>query len=255
MSVSPRSGFGTGPIPQPPNPDDNGKAAPELQARLAQFTHGKASGGQVLAALADARVFVPVVAVLEDTDVATGALGQDQTVKVEKQSAMATVIAESAEHGKALLAFSSVRSLHLWRSDARPVAVPAPLAARAALVESADALLVDVAGPSPFAVSDYDLLLVAAVARLKSESGQDPADDPVLQRAIARLLPTTLQGQFSLSSGTGSDDNGTVTLRLPAPTPNVEELLRSLANDQVVRRLLPGSLRVVASDTPPPPGD
>ena len=43
--------------------------------------------------------------------------------------------------------------------------VAAPLAARAAVDEDADTLLVDVAGPAPFAVTGDELLLVAAVSR------------------------------------------------------------------------------------------
>lgn len=240
-------------IPQPPIPDDDGEAAPELRECLAQFGVGHASGREVLAALADARVFVPVLALLEEAEDDERGDRNQKSVTTEKVSSMATVIADSAEHGRALLGFSSLRALAMWRQDARPVALQAPLAARAALSESAETLLVDIAGPSPFAVSDYDLLLLAAVARPSASSGHDPARDPVLVRAIARLLPSALQQQFALTSQSGSG-GAMVTLTFPESTTTVEALVTLIADDQVVRRLLPNGLRVVVSDTPPHPG-
>ena len=60
----------------------------------------------------------------------------------------------------------------------------APLAARAALDEGADTLLVDVAGPVPFAVAEGELLLLAAAARAPG----DPSADPVVQAAARGVL-------------------------------------------------------------------
>jgi hypothetical protein len=57
----------------------------------------------------------------------------------------------------ALVAFTGLEALGAWRPDARPVPVAAPLAARSALEEGASALVVDVAGPTPYVV-EGDLL-------------------------------------------------------------------------------------------------
>ena len=57
----------------------------------------------------------------------------------------------------ALLAFTGTATLTGWNPEARPVAVPAAVAARAAVQERAAALVVDVAGPVPFVVEGDDL--------------------------------------------------------------------------------------------------
>ena len=58
----------------------------------------------------------------------------------------------------ALLAFTGTATLTGWNPEARPVPVPAAVAARAAVQEQAAALVVDVAGPVLFVVEGDDLL-------------------------------------------------------------------------------------------------
>ena len=53
----------------------------------------------------------------------------------------------------ALLAFTGLDAMRSWDPAARPVPVPAPTAALAALQDGAEALLIDVAGPVPYAAS------------------------------------------------------------------------------------------------------
>jgi hypothetical protein len=65
---------------------------------------------------------------------------------------MATVLLTGRDGRRALLAFTGLAALRRWRPDARPVPVAASLAARSALQEGADALVVDAAGPTPYAV-------------------------------------------------------------------------------------------------------
>ena len=70
---------------------------------------------------------------------------------------MATALLTGQDGRMALLAFTGLESLNAWRPDARPVPVAAVLAARSALQEGAAALVVDVAGPTPYAL-EGDLL-------------------------------------------------------------------------------------------------
>ncbi|WP_261989055.1 SseB family protein, partial [Streptomyces sp. wa22] len=51
-------------IPDPGFSDDDGTASPELTAALAAWAEDRTAVGPVLAALRDARLLVPVVAVL-----------------------------------------------------------------------------------------------------------------------------------------------------------------------------------------------
>ena len=51
-----------------------------------------------------------------------------------------------------MLAFTGLDTLAAWRADARPVPVSASVAARSAIQEGAAALVLDVAGPTTYAV-------------------------------------------------------------------------------------------------------
>jgi hypothetical protein len=138
-------------IPDPGFPGDDGGADPDLAAELAAFAIDPARHLDVLLALQRSRLLVPVVAVLGESEA-----GPDGLVR-EKSSDMATALLTGRDGRLALLAFTSVGTLAAWRPEARPVPVAAPLAARSAVDEGAAALLVDVAGPTPYAV-EGDLL-------------------------------------------------------------------------------------------------
>lgn len=131
----------------PAYPDDTGEADARLAGALAGHARGATSYAETLAVLARSRLLVPVVAVLGEVD-ASGA---------DKTSDMATVLLTGADGRQALLAFTSLATMAAWRPDARPVAVPAGDAAKAALQDGAAALLVDVAGPVTFVVEGEDL--------------------------------------------------------------------------------------------------
>jgi hypothetical protein len=70
---------------------------------------------------------------------------------------MAAVLVTGRDGRTALLAFTSTASMRDWDPDARPVSVPTRQAARAALQDGADALVVDLAGPVLFAVEGQEL--------------------------------------------------------------------------------------------------
>lgn len=143
----PTHGSGQRLLPGAGAPDDAGAADPALTAALAAYADDPALEPEVLAALADARLLVPVVAVLGEAEAGLDGLVRD------KSSDMATVLMRGADGRLALLAFTGLDALHRWDPEARPVPVPAETAARAALQDAAEALLIDVAGPVPYAVS------------------------------------------------------------------------------------------------------
>lgn len=139
-------------IAEPEFPDDDGSAAPDVAAALSAYDADPEAGHRpALAALQDSRLLVPVVATLGEVEYDERGLAHD------KSSDMAAVLITGRDGRTALLSFTSTVSLQAWNADARPVGVSARQAARAALQDGADALLVDVAGPVLFPVEGQDL--------------------------------------------------------------------------------------------------
>jgi hypothetical protein len=138
-------------IPDPGFAGDSGAAAPALAAALTAYAAGTGSHVDALAAVRGARLLVPVVAVLGESETDERGLAHDKT------SDMATVLLQGADGRMALLAFTSTDALQAWDPEARPVPVTARTAARAALQDHAAAIVVDVAGPATFVVEGQDL--------------------------------------------------------------------------------------------------
>ena len=139
-------------IPDPGFPGDDGTADPQLAAALAAYdADPEGRHHQTLAVLQHTRLLVPVVAVLGEAE--TGADGLAR----EKSSDMAAVLMTGRDGRSALLAFTGSAALTAWDPDARPVPVTVRDAARAALQDDADALLVDVAGPVMMVVDRAEL--------------------------------------------------------------------------------------------------
>ncbi len=146
-------------IPEPGFGDDDGSADPAVTAALAAYAAGGPLG-DVLVVLQDARLLVPVVAVLGEVAI------DDQGLAHDKTSDMAAVLVARPDGRRGLLAFSGREAMHRWDPEARPVPVTTRLAAQAAVQEGADALVVDLAGPASAAVPGDDLRALAAGWRL-----------------------------------------------------------------------------------------
>jgi hypothetical protein len=138
-------------IPDPGFAGDDGAADARLAAALAAYGSSPERGLEVSLALQDARLLVPVVAVLGDVEHDEAGLAHDKT------SDMATALLTGQDGRQALLAFTCLETLAAWRPDARPVPVAAALAARSALQEGASALVVDIAGPTSYVVEGRPL--------------------------------------------------------------------------------------------------
>lgn len=147
-------------IPDPGFAGDTGSSDPALAQALAAHRAGSQPSGAVLALLQDARLLVPVVAVLGEVEYDDAGLAHDKT------SDMAAVLIESSAGSKGLLSFTSTETMRRWNPEARPVPVAAATAAAAAVQDGATALLVDLAGPSSFVVQGDDLDRLAAGWRL-----------------------------------------------------------------------------------------
>ena len=135
---------------------DTGAASPAVTAALAAYAADRSRYVDALLALQDARVLVPVVAVLGEVEYDAAGLAHDKT------SDMAAVLLQGADGRLALIAFTGTEQLRAWDPEARPVPVATRLAAQSALQDGAAALVVDVAGPTSFVVEGDDLRGLAA---------------------------------------------------------------------------------------------
>jgi hypothetical protein len=192
-------------IPQPQFPDDDGSAAAEVSQALSAYAEGRAGEHAVLAVLAGSRLLVPVVAVLTEDETVDG-------LRREKESDMAlpTLVGDDGRRG--VLAFTSTESLARWRPDARPVAVQARQACQAALDETADAVVVDVAGPVPYAIEGARLRVLASGGTITA-----PHEDPDVLAAVhvaARGLP----GIAGVQVGPGVETDLAVRFRIAEGT-------------------------------------
>ena len=146
-------------LPDPGFAGDEGTA--DLAVTAALQEHGAAPDDpglrhRALAALQLARLLVPVVAS------SSGHVGEDH----DKEADMSAVLMQSRSGRTALLAFTGLPTLTAWNPEARPVPLTAGDAAKGAIQNGAEALLVDVAGPVLFAVEGGDLTSLAAGHRL-----------------------------------------------------------------------------------------
>lgn len=156
MAQHPRS------IPDPGFAGDDGSVPAELAAALDRYDADPAAGHYpALQVLQDSRLLIPVVAVLGETEVDASGLAR------EKNSEMAAVLMTTADGRKGLLAFTGTGPMARWDPNARPVAVTAAQAAEAALGDGAEAMVVDVAGPSLFVLQGEDLRCLAEGLQLR----------------------------------------------------------------------------------------
>ncbi|MCB5182370.1 SseB family protein [Streptomyces antimicrobicus] len=233
-------------IPDPGFSDDDGSADPRLSAALAAWAEDRTREPELLAALAGARLLVPVVAVLGEveTDPVTG-------LKQEKTSDMAvpTLVAGGR---RALPAFTSTDTLARWDPAARPVAVPLRQALLATAHEKADTLLLDVAGPVTYPLTGSALLALA-----EGRTDADPLADPAVREAVRGVVAAEASVARAYLGPAGADADGIVAVVLADGTPPAEgarRVARALAADETLRaRLVRGlGLALLPADAPAP---
>ncbi|MHC0428605.1 SseB family protein [Streptomyces sp. O3] len=234
-------------IPDSGFSDDDGSADPRLTEALTAWAGDRTAetASRVLGALAGARLLVPVVAVLGETE--TDANG----LKREKSSDMAVPTLKAGDR-TALPAFTSTAALARWDPEARPVAVPLGQALRAAAHEKADTIVLDVAGPVAFELPRPALLALA-----EGRTSTDPLADPVVTDAVRAAVagaPAVIRAYL----GSGRAD-GTLALVLDPdaePAAAARQVADALAADDVLRaRLVRGLDLALLPATATPPGE
>jgi SseB protein N-terminal domain len=216
--------------------DDDGdpdRALAEALRRRALSTTGDGVGEEdaaVVAALATARLLVPVVAMPAAGSGQGGDPGAD----------LALVTLTSPGGVKALPVFSCVESLVRWDASARPVPVPARRAALSAVAEGCAALVLDPAGPVTFVVSRPALWAVGQ-GRTWTRPDQD-GDLLALLDELAHATP----GVTSLTAEPGVQTDLLVVVGMDAGQDGAavrsvsEALSRALGSSDLVRERVDG---------------
>lgn len=199
--------------------DDRGAADPAVAAALTAFADGAGSEHAALSALAGCRLLVPVVAVAAgqlppdggaDGTSEASAHGAPGSQAGEKASDMAMPVIVGRDGRHALPAFTSLESLTMWQSAARPVPMPAASVWQSAVQESC-AVVVDIAGPVPVTIEG---------ARLAALAGGMPVpalhEDPDVWQLAATIAAEYAPGIRVRLSATGDGLDLTVELAPPA---------------------------------------
>jgi hypothetical protein len=186
---------------------DRGAADPRVTAVLTAYQAGQASEQAVLAALAAARLLVPVIAVLAD-----GAMAPERGDK-DTEMVLPTLIGRDGR--PAVLAFTGLDALARWRPDARPVPAEADRVWRAAAADGC-AVVIDVAGPVPLAVEGARLAALAT-----GQPVPPPHEDPDVHADVQAALSAepAIVG-FRLAPGRAAATDLLVRLQLANPSPD-----------------------------------
>lgn len=135
--------------------NDDGSADATLTAALGSLRAGTGSVENVVAAFRSARLLVPLLAKLGESEV--GAHGQ----VIDKSAELAIVTVETPDQQNGLPVFSSVESMKTWNSAARPVPVDAVKAALAAAQEGNTRIILDAGSPTEFVIRRPAIAAVA----------------------------------------------------------------------------------------------
>jgi hypothetical protein len=214
-------------IPDPGFAGDDGSADPKLAAALAAYAADRTpeTEERMLALLATARLMVPIVAVLGEVET------DEHGHRHEKTSDMAVPTIQAPNGRRGLPAFTSLEALTRWRADARPAPAQAAQAVQAAWSESADALLVDLAGPVFYELSGAAMRAVAE-GRAHVGALRDPEVAAEL-RALLAKHPAVLRAHLLRSE---SADAQLVLIADPeTPRSELQTVAADLAEDALLR--------------------
>lgn len=192
--------------------DDDGTADVGYLAAVDALLRGESDEAAVVASLATARVFVPIVAQLAEE-----AHGVDG-LQADKQADMALVTLTASDGRVAMPIFTSAAALAAWHSEARPVAVYAARAALSAVAEGAELLVVDPGSEITFVMRRPAVWALAqqqewvpsyADAGLAADMGRAGADEPAVRHLEVLpgkgMLSATASGVPLFGGGAGPE--------------------------------------------------
>ncbi|WP_147916616.1 SseB family protein [Ruania zhangjianzhongii] len=197
----------------PPTPmfaGDDGSTDP-LLARALAAGDGIERLQAVVAALATARVLVPVVSYVEERAEPAEHEIHGTTVELagEKSASAAMVTLATPDGRAAIPVFSGMDALRAWRADARPIPAEGVRAALAAVSDADGLLVLDPGGPVTVPVPRP-----AVWALAQQRSWVPAAQDPAVAEAIGRTL-AAVPGVSGSTVQPGADAELRIVLHLP----------------------------------------
>jgi len=171
--------------------DDDGSAPERLIEALRRFRSRELGQADVVDALRDSRLLIPLVARL-------GELGHGEHGLAVDKSAELSIVTVSGPDGRNVMpAFSSVEAMRGWNPKARPVPADAVRVALAAASEDTDLVVLDPTAPTEFVVRRPALW---ALAQSKPWS-PSYLDEEVLAAFMASAAPERDIATVALDSG------------------------------------------------------
>ncbi|HET6672752.1 MAG TPA: SseB family protein [Agromyces sp.] len=179
---------------------DDGRAPEALAAALRRFRSGDGGQGDVVAAFAQSRLLIPLVAELgtaSSADEVDSAAGDSDRVAgvelgphglaVDKSQELSIVTVEGPDGRRVLPVFSSVEAMSRWNPEARPVPADGVRVALAAADEGTDLIVLD-----PGSDSEFVLRRPAVWAVAQSQAWHPSFDSPEVFAAFERSIGTEL---------------------------------------------------------------
>jgi SseB protein N-terminal domain len=221
--------------PQPFAGDD-GTADPALAAALET-----GDPRSLAAALASARVLVPVVAVLGDEPAPAGPSG----LPADKAADMAVAVLVAPDGTRALPVFSSLTTLTAWSPSARPVPAEGTRAALSAVRDGCSVLVVDPAGPRTAVVRRP-----AVWALAQGRPWLPPAEDPEVLAAVRAAAASPEVAGVRAEPGDGAGLRVVLAVRPGLDAARLSALVEAVrerlaATDLLAERVESLDLRVV----------
>lgn len=159
-------------------PHDDGAADAALERTFEQWQNGLVDETDVVAALADTRLFVPVMAEVSHSEITAEGLVAD------KEADMSLVTLQAADGRKAQPVFTSDRLIPQWHAQARPVAAQVRKIAIAAVKDGTELLVLNPGAGSPFVVRRPALWAVAKGETWVPSYASAPVSQAVLNAAL-----------------------------------------------------------------------
>lgn len=126
---------------------------------IRRFRAGEVGEREVVDAVRESRLLVPLIARLGETGT------NDHGHFVDKSQELAIVTVQGPDGRTVLPAFTSVSSMLVWNPDARPVPVAGTRVALAAAAESTDLVVLDATSDSEFVIRRPALWAIAQTRR------------------------------------------------------------------------------------------
>jgi hypothetical protein len=159
--------------------DDDGSAPERLIEALRRFRSSELGEAEVVAALRESRLLIPLVAVAGD-------VGQNaHGVLIDKSQELSIVTVAGPDGRTVMPVFTSVTAMATWNAKARPVPADAVRVALAAASESTDLVVLDPTSPTEFVLRRPALWAIAQ----GQTWGPSYLDESVLSAFIASAEP------------------------------------------------------------------